>query len=655
MEVIVGQIICTIPEKPDDKLIDGYGLPTKQQKFKRPGYEGLKNLTDNEQVDFIVRELKRRKEGYWFFCKGIATYITGAHYFYLSYWHLGVSYPDYRDCDRLYYYFWNTCVKDINCYGMIYLTCRRDGKSERALCEMYEVLSRTENSQGGIQERTDGHAKKAFGKLVRAWKKLPEFFRPLDSGESDPKSKLDFSEPGKKSSKTKTSYKKALNSSIDYGSSKEEEYDGSKLLRYFRDETGKTVTASIERCWEIVKECLALGDEIIGKAILPTTVEELEKKGGKAFMNLYNDSAVDNRDDNGRTTSGLYRYFKAAYIGLEGFVDEYGASVIEDPLPEEEIYNLKGKRITMGSRTFLLNKRKNLKGLSLASEKRKFPFTEEEAFDVIFGDVWEPDVKEILNHVKKEIQSNVVEYTMVNIFEVGGVIQTSVTQKEEGAAKIVEMPKPDVIYKGGFDGSASDKETGSEEGSSLAFVILKGFAGMDQLNYAPVCSFSIRPQKLEDAYMTVMLLSKFYNVDGKYLILGESNAGQASPVVAFFANRGCKNLIMLRPRNLGFNYNDKTDKYWIYRNGAVKDLQIILANKFLRRYAQNIKLPGLIDSLIKLGTSNADEADAFLMCILAFGDFDKVEQRRMVVKPKMVPARQRDASGRNVIVWKEQR
>lgn len=651
MDVTVGGIIYTLPKQPEKNLIDGHDLPKKQQKFKRVDHTHIKDLPDDEQVEFIVRELKRRQEGYWFMCNGVATYITGAHYFYLTYWYIGSMYPDYRDCDRLYYYFWDYCVKDNDCYGMIFLTNRRNGKTERALSEMYEVLSRTENSLGGIQERTDEHARKTFGKLVRSWKRLPDFLKPLDVGESDPKSRLDFSEPSVKSTKNKKSYKKALNSSIDYGPSKEEHYDGAKLLRYFRDETGKTVAANIEKCWEIVKECLALGPNIIGKAILPTTVEELEKKGGKNFMKLYNDSAIHVRDDNGRTTSGLYPFFKPAYVGLEGFIDEYGASIEDDPAPNEIILGPTGKRIIQGSKTFLLNKRKNLKGSGLASEKRKFPFTEEEAFDVVFGDIWEADVKEILKHVRTQLMQEAPNVTLAKIFEVGGEIKTNVITKEEGAVKIVEWPKPNVIYKGGFDGAASDKETGSDEGSNVAFVILKGFAGMEELNYAPVCSFSIRPEKLEDAYLTVLLLCRLYNVDDKFLILGETNAGQGSPVVAYFANRGHLNLIMKKPKNLGFNYNDKTDKYWIYRNGAVKDLQIILANKFLRRYAHNIRILSLIDSLIKIGTENADEADAFLMCILAFGDFDKADAKVYVKKPKMIPVRKRDPQGRNIIVW----
>lgn len=963
-DIEVGGTIYQIPTQPDIKNIDRHDLPVKEQKFTRIDHKTIGELPIDSQVELIVRELNRRRDGYWFMCKGIPTYITGSHYFYLTYWSLGTIYPEYRDSDRLYYYFWDYCVKDEDSYGMIYLTNRRDGKTERALSEMYETISRTEEALGGIQERTDGHAKKTFSKLIRAWKKLPEYLKPLDIGESDPKSKLDFSEPAVRSTKNKKSYKKALNSSIDYGSSKEEEYDGAKLTRYFRDETGKclergtpvlmfdgsikkvedivpgdiimgddstkrnvlsiargqetmykvvpkkgktwgcneshilslkfssdnvykknkkndtinisvsdflklskraqkhlmqykvpveypenthavepyllglwlgdgaqrgpiitneleinplgnflkennlilnkhipesflidsrknrlkllaglldtdgslakdrnyfeitqknktlsyqicnlanslgfyasinkkmatikredssiyscevfrvsiygdnlyeipclikkkqaakvsnphkntrnplrtgfklvkkevgdyygftidgnrlfclgdytvthnTTTANIERCWEIVKECLALGPNIIGKAILPTTVEELEKKGGKNFMNLFNDSFIFEKDENGRTRSGLYNYFKPAYVGLEGFVDEYGQSIIDDPLPEEKVFDSKGKRILMGSKTFLLNKRKNLKGPSLASEKRKFPFTIEEAFDVVFGEVWESDVKEILKHVRGEIMKSSDEIGTNKIYELNGIIHTSPTQSE--GVKIVEHPKSNVVYKGGFDGSASDKQTGSDEGSSMAFVILKGFAGMDQLNYAPVCSYTIRPEKLEDAYNTVLLLCKYYNVDDKFQILGETNAGQGSPVVAYFANRGQLKLIMKRPKNLGFNFNDKTDKYWIYRTGAVKDLQIILANKFLRRYAQNIKLLSLVESLIKIGTANADEADAFLMAILGFGDFDKVEAKQYAPKQKMIPIRKRDASGRNIIVWQLER
>ena len=65
-------------------------------------------------------------------------------------------------------------------------------------------------------------------------------------------------------------------------------------------------------------------------------------------------------------------------MGLEGFIDEYGYSVVEDP--EKPIMGIHGDYITQGSRSYIDERRLGLKGQALAAEKRKYPLTIDEAF-----------------------------------------------------------------------------------------------------------------------------------------------------------------------------------------------------------------------------------------------------------------------------------
>ena len=104
---------------------------------------------------------------------------------------------------------------------------------------------------------------------------------------------------------------------------------------------------------------------------------------------MWYDSDPNERNSNGRTRSGLYRIFIPAYDALEGFFDQYGNPVIEDP--EQEIEGIDGDFITIGSKTYLKNERRSFKDnpSELNEVTRQFPFTEDEAFrDSIEGSLF---------------------------------------------------------------------------------------------------------------------------------------------------------------------------------------------------------------------------------------------------------------------------
>lgn len=87
---------------------------------------------------------------------------------------------------------------------------------------------------------------------------------------------------------------------------------------------------------DVIRYCL-LDDEgrIIGKALYTTTVEKLDsEKDGvqEAFKNLWNDSNQLDRKENGRTASGLYRFFMTADRGRN--FDIYGEPDVEKTVKE---------------------------------------------------------------------------------------------------------------------------------------------------------------------------------------------------------------------------------------------------------------------------------------------------------------------------------
>lgn len=136
-------IVLRLPDPPDLRLIEGYGLPIEEQRFKRmeipegllavekiavqelnaaKGANNKKVVTQYkiqqrfwdiiysdvkkyaEEINFIKRYWWHRVNGYWFFNRGKPTYISGWHFMYLHVWTMntddGTDRPEYRDRDR---------------------------------------------------------------------------------------------------------------------------------------------------------------------------------------------------------------------------------------------------------------------------------------------------------------------------------------------------------------------------------------------------------------------------------------------------------------------------------------------------------------------------------------------------------------------------
>lgn len=630
-------IIYETPDVPPDHEIDGYELPKKDQKFRRwkyPNDKEFDQLTPKQQDDILDYVLSKRANGHWFYNNGVKTYITNVHWFYLNFWKLDIGPPEYRASDRDYFYFWDICVKDAKCYGMADMENRRGGKTERANVIQYEHISKTPNTRGGTQSKTDTDAKKVFSKLVRAWKRLPYWLKPLDEGESQPKSALRFFEPSKRDTKSKKkSYGVALDSYIDFETALEEAYDGEKLHRYTSDESGKTTKANVADRLDIVKECFVVGEDIIGKMLFTTTVEEMEKKGGKNFKLIWDNSDMDVRDENGQTKSGLYPFFKPAWYCFEGFIDEYGNSVHETPA--KPIMGNKGKLITIGSKEFLERKRRGKDGKSLASEKRKYPFCEEDAFGVIAGAIFEDDVVEKLKYANEQVVEENTPINYVKMVEINGVIVAKpVSSKEEGCVKMLENVEKDVKYSMGIDPTLTDKDTGSDDGSDYAAVVTKGLGSADMKMFCPTIAYSERPQRKETCYHKIYLLAKYIIQEGgKLEIVGEIN-GSGADCFAYLVNRGLKQYMTGTPKEYSnSDAGTKHGKYWLYVNGDVLDRLHGIGNRFMRLYGENFRLPSVTSSLLNYGMDNEDEASAFLISLFNFRDFDKVVVKKSRPKP----------------------
>jgi hypothetical protein len=275
---------------------------------------------DERLEEYKKQEWDRRLNGFWYMNNGVPTYLTGLHYLYLQWWPIDIGYPKFRMPDLEKFYFMDYCIQDPLCMGMLEVTKRRFGKSFVAGLFVSEYITRTKMTNGGIQSKTGSDAKKFFAKtVVNPFRRLPKFFRPeydMSLG-VNPKTEMRFQKTNVRGKKAEDSVDKdELGSIIDHQSADTVAYDGQKLHRYVADECGKTTEVNVYDRHEVVRYCL-LDDEgkIIGKALYTTTVEKLttEKDGVQdAFKLLWEESNQDKRQDNGTTSSGLYRFFMSA-------------------------------------------------------------------------------------------------------------------------------------------------------------------------------------------------------------------------------------------------------------------------------------------------------------------------------------------------------
>ena len=325
---------------------------------------------DEELEAYTKIEWDRRLNGFWYMNNGEPLYITGAHYVYMQWWQLDTGYPTFRIPDLEYFYFLQYCIEDPECMGMLEITKRRFGKTFRGGLFLYEYVTRTREANGGIQSKTGKDAKKMFGKaVVKPFKKLPRFFRPeydLSLGIT-PKTEIRFQQTNIRGKDAEEFIdREELGSMIDFESADTVAYDGQKLHRTFQDEWAKTVEANIYDRHEVIRYCL-MDDQgkIIGKALYSSTVEILEsEKDGvqEAAINLWNDSDQMNKGADGRTPSGLYRFFMTADRAKN--FDRFGYPNVEQNI----------KSILLGRETVKHNQR------ALAARIRKEARTIEEAF-----------------------------------------------------------------------------------------------------------------------------------------------------------------------------------------------------------------------------------------------------------------------------------
>ena len=527
--------------------------------------------------DYVDNEFKRREEGFSFYNNGVSTYITGTHYMYLQWSKIDVGAPDFRESNRLFFIFWEACKADPRCYGMCYLKNRRSGFSFMSSAELVNQATISSDARFGILSKAGADAKTMFtDKVVPISLNYPFFFKPIQDGMDRPKTELAYRVPASKFTRRKLDSQEnpeeleGLDTTIDWKNTGDNSYDGEKLKLLVHDESGKWLRPdNILNNWRVTKTCLRLGSRIIGKCMMGSTSNALDK-GGDNFKKLYYASDVTKRNRNGQTNSGLYSLFIPMEWSYEGFIDTYGLPVFDTP--KTSIKGIDGNEIDYGVIEHWQNEVDGLKTDSdgLNEYYRQFPRTEQHAFrDETKQSLFNlTKIYEQIDYNNDLRNSNIL--TRGNFQWEGGIQDTKVIfyPNKDGRFLVSWIPpyhlQNNIILKnsmkypgnehiGAFGCDPYDiSGTTDGKGSKGALHGLTKFSMEDAPSNTFFLQYISRPQTAEIFFEDVLMACIFYGMP----ILAENNKPR---LLYHFKRRGYRGFSMNRPDRI-FNKLSATER-----------------------------------------------------------------------------------------------
>jgi len=577
-EVInISDVYVQLPAVPKKKEILFSDLKKEEQYWRRiePPVDLMKIRSMDEWNDmpkpfkeryteFIRKEFERRRNGVWFMNNGEPTYITGHHYMFLQWSKIDIGYPSYLEFQNRLSRHFVACEHDPRSMGQVYVKCRRSGYTQMCSGNLSDEGTQVKDKLLGIVSKTgkDAQENVFMKKIMPIYRNYPFFFKPIQDGTTNPRQELAFREPSKRITKNnKTANRgEALDTIINWKNTTSNAYDGEKLHYLFLDEAGKIEKPEdITEIWRVHRTCLLVGRKIIGKAMVGSTVNPLDK-GGRNFKKLVYNSDPTERNANGRTKTGLYKIFIPSYEALEGFFDRYGNPVIEDP--EEPILGVDNEMIEIGAKTFLKNERKALSNDSydLNEVIRQFPFTMDEAFrDSTKASTF--NIAKIYEQLENNMDMYPNPVVRGNFVWENGVQDTKVIFRPDanGRFKVSWMPPEDIrnnillaygkktpgnswLGVGGVD--SYDLDATVDGRGSKGALHLYNKVNIEHPSNMFVLEYASRPPLARIFYEDVLMAAVFYG----YMILIENNK---YGIARYFENRGYDGYLMDRPAHLG--------------------------------------------------------------------------------------------------------
>lgn len=484
----------------------------------------------------------------------------------------------------------------------------------KSVAFLLDLPTRALEVNAGIQSKTEEDAKKTVWRdgVMRAFKKLPDFFKPTYdlSGGREPKSELRFVNTPYRGSK-KQDKKPELGGTLDWRSSKDVAYDGQKLQRYVADEIFKTKDVDIRERHRVVRLCCTDDNgNFIGKILATSTVEEIEGSI-EDYIKFWEDSNPENRNEvTGRTKTGLYRYFLKSDEARNR--DKYGYCDTEK------------------NRDFILAERESYKDdlTEYYSYVRKEPLTMEEAFrvsgrDSLFDSFalnhrldelsWQDNLYDIGNFVWKDgVKDTAVVWqpTKKGRFKVRLIYESTegvMNAKKVGASYYPNQKTKFVMGVDPFDHNVTVDNRRSD-GSGYIF---RKFDPSDELSYSPVMEYIHRPKMARIFYEDMLKAAAYY---GSPILFENNKPGMES----YFDARGYKGFLITLPgrKAPGIPGSQQTHQM------LAEHLE-----EYILEHVNKIYFPELLKDLINFDISNTTKSDA----TMAFG-YALIADKKMFIR-----------------------
>jgi hypothetical protein len=703
-----------LPQQPDKKDIINHDKNIFKQKWERhelpaaltdksidSATAGMKDEETQDYVnslfvehdEYITREFTRRDQGVWIYINGHPIYMPGTYYYGIQWIKETTEYPNFRVIQNELMIFWEACKADERCYGMQYVKNRRMGASLLAIMELLESGTITEDKILGMISKKGDDAKKIFRRLIKGFKRLPLFFKPITDGTNTPKKELIFEEPTKRRKKgEKMGSGEGLSTSISWHNTDMNAMDGEAIFRSLLDESGKYPTeVKFSEYWSIVKTSHRKGVKITGKSMVVSTVNSL-KKGGGEYKKVWDASDLLDRNSNGQTKSGLYRIFIAAKFCLEGMFDEFGFSIVADP--PKPIKTDEGTITSIGSETWLRNEEEALKGdpEKYNEQRRQFPETIQDAFRDASDDCEFnlPKILEQLEHNEWELND---KWTSARDFIGNDDLERGNFTWENGIQDTVVVWRPDpengrfFIKKGchppsefknkwedkflnGFMAKAplaghigasgvdpyNRSKNADGRGSKGCIIMTTGEHTCDELpRNAMIVEYIDRPRKVKLFFEDVIMVSVYFSIP----FLAEQSNDQ---FLAYVKDRGYRHYSLNNPFKLYINLTPQEKEFGgaPQQDTKIGDQQFYASETYIEDYVgvarDQRKRPAgdmgdmpftrTLSQLKDVDTSNRTKFDAYIGFSLSLlGNQKRVRKTEDKPKPQLIPFQRYDNSG----------
>lgn len=602
-----------LPEPPVSKKNILFSDKRKSEQYWRrtPMPKGLTRDNEDEYIEYIVEEFRRRVYGVWFMNNGKPTYITGHHYFMLQWYKDKDSgdYPNFRVAQAELAYHTKACEVDRRSLGQVVGKTRRLGLTTEKLARKLNLETMIKNFRSGFTSKTEKDVKEGFDKKQYAFSNLPFFFKPVVKGSDDSNIRIEFAKPSDRSKEAKKRQDRDaddyLNTLSDWRATTNDAYDSTKLNDYLGDEFAKwSSPANYLTHWAKVSPTMDENGIIVGKAFLGSTFES-QKKGGREGKIIFNNSIPSKRDSvTKRTKTGLYHFFMPIEDNSAKHTDKYG--VCHKTKPVGNPLNQAGEIIDTGSIEYYKAKEKSARddGPEAFNEyKRNHPSRVEDLFrDKVQDSAFNlNNIQEQLDYIDLLHSASDLPLIEGDFSWKGGQKDTEVIwrPRKGGRFKVSWLPPSDLrnnitwkdgqrapkntwLGAGGLDPFGKNQtQDGNGSKGSIHF-INRPNANYPETSRQFVLEYIHRPPTLSQFYEDALMAAVFYG----YPIFYENDK---SGIETYFESRGYLEYLMLRPERYDSRKNKKVRERGAPSRGIMIDAVYHALNDYINEYVGETK------------------------------------------------------------------